>query len=145
MPNPRNEVDFDDLEPKRQVTFWGDGVTIVYDINSRGGSAAVGKAVMLSANRTVALTNAGARVLGELRHVGPDGKCTVRTEGFVKLPQGTTLPVVALGGAVVGDTGAGAARGFVRGVAPATLADVAAGRGTAVDISDATAIVVELT
>lgn len=120
-----------------------DNSTIVYDSTLIGGSAGVGKAVVLTAANTVALAADADHIYGVLTQVEWDGKCTIQVQGYVQLPGGTAA-LLTTGLAVVGALGAASAKGFVRGVAIATLADVAKGRGEIVDATTTTAVWVRL-
>lgn len=122
MPDPRNTVDFTGTVRENQITFNTDG-TLPFDATVAGGSPHAGKAVGLVANGQLGLVADGAPVAAQLLHVQRDGKATAMVTGVATLPRGAGLAPV-IGGRVVSN-GAGA----VRGVAPATLADVAAGRG----------------
>ena len=145
MPAGRNEVDFAGIG-YRAVSMEIDGVTITHDStkpNGIGKAAGTGDAVMLSGPRTVALTSDGAHVYGKLLKVESDGKATVQIGGFVPLPGGLAATLTP-GTKIVGATGTGAARGFIRSVAAATLAEVAVARGEIVDPDVATAVWVNL-
>lgn len=121
-------------------TYKADGVDIVYDGTKADGSVSAGLAVMISANGTVRLTADGSRVLGKLLKVSDDGFCSVQIGGVVTLPSsGTITPGTAIVGALNS-----AARGYVRSVVPATLADVAAGNHIVNDASDAANVEIEL-
>lgn len=141
MPNPRSGVSFEGIDYEG-VTAIADGVTITYDATKNGGSAAVGKAVKISASATVALTTDASQVAGKLIHVDPDGKCTVQFEGFMGLPGGTAATLTP-GSKVVGALNGGNP-GYIRSVAAATLAEVAVARGCIWDASDATNTYVDL-
>ena len=139
MPNPRNTTDFGDID-NMQVTYLHDG-SIVYDSTKANGSAQVGLAVQLTANRTVGLTVDATEVVGKLINVDGDGKCAVQVRGFCELPAGAAA-TFTLGGKIVGalnTTG-----GFIRGAAAATLAEVAVASGRVVDSSVTTAVWVDL-
>lgn len=141
MADPRLTVDtLVGIKPTRQ-TFRADGTDIVYSATAPGGSVVVGRAVMQSAANVCRLTGAGARVLGMLEKVEPDGRCTVHTAGVVQLPKGDSA--IAFDDAIVGDTLAGA-RGYIRGVVKATLADVAVGAHRVINVADTTKCEVEL-
>lgn len=142
MADPRNIVDFTEVQAD-YVTMIADGVTITYDSTKIRGSVAVDLAVTLSASKTVALAADGDPIFGKLVMVEPDGKCTVQNDGFATLPGGTAA-LLTPGLKYVGALGAAAAKGFIRGIAIATLADVAKGRGKIVDATDTTNVAVEL-
>lgn len=142
MANPRAKVLFNEIHVDR-VGFQADGVSIVFDGTQPNGIAAAvanatpGKpAVAMSASKTVRLAQAGDRIIGTLYAVeAPVGGVTiavVETEGVVQM---RANPAVAAGDRVVGAVN-GAVNGYVRTSAPATLADVAAQRGTVVDVTD---------
>lgn len=128
-------------EPQQALTFKIDGVTIVYDATKSGGATGVGLAVAISGPGTVALTADADEVAGVLNQVEPDGVCSVQRLGVVRLPSnGTTTN----GTKIVGALSAGAARGYVRSVAAATLAEVAKARHQVIDASDATSVEIQL-
>lgn len=94
--------------------------SIVYDENQDGGSAQVGKAVMMVAQGEVGLVATNGKVFGKLISVEDDGFCTVQDEGYAELPTDGT-PIVY--------TGAAGANGLIGG---ATAGTVKAGSGEAV-------------
>jgi len=142
MPNPRNFKAFENIG-QEIATFSGDG-SIVYDATKPNGSAQVGLAVKMTGNSTVGLTTDGSMVVGKLIRVADDGSCSVQTEGGMTLPGGLAATLTA-GLPIVGATGAAAAQGYVRAVAPAVLAEVANERGFILDSSTATAVAIYLT
>lgn len=134
----RNDVDFRGVHAD-YTSYKADGVDIVYDPLQPGGSAAVGKAVMVSGHKTVRLTGDGARVKGKLLKVEQDGVCNIQDEGYGDLPAGDGAAVTP-GRPFVGALGAGAARGFIREVpaaggayAQAVANDTQNGRGEIID------------
>jgi hypothetical protein len=141
MADPRAVLDYTHIDPQT-VTFAIDNSTITFDATQDGGSAAVGKAVKLSGNATVALTTDGSFVLGKLLLVEYDGKCTVQTGGFMKLPSGASASLT-VGKAIVGDLD-GATAGFIREVATGTAAELGVQNGHIIDSSVTTAVVVRL-
>lgn len=122
-----------------------DNSTIVYDGTQINGAAAtsIGHAVTLTAANTVALCADADHIYGVLTEVEWDGKCTIQIQGYVQLPGGVSA-LLTSGLAIVGALGAASAKGFVRGVVIATLADVAKGRGEIVDPTTTTAVWVRL-
>jgi hypothetical protein len=139
-------------DPRAAISFEGIGydaetyahdATIVYDNQVEGGSAQVGLAVSLETAAEVTLAGSGEGVLGKLIKVEQDGFCVVQTGGHVTLPggDGATLTV---GARIVGDLGAAAAEGYIQAAAAGTAADHAVSRGTIIDASDPTAVVVRL-
>lgn len=132
MADPRDNVTFDGIGYKA-VTFKHDG-TIVFDQNKVNGSAQVGLAVTLTANRTVSLVGDGEFVLGKLIQVEPGGKCVVQICGFMTLPGGAGASLT-IGKKVVGDLGPDNAKGYVREV----NTEDAVSRGAIIDPSKATA------
>jgi hypothetical protein len=141
MADPRLTLDYEQIDPQF-VTFSIDNSTITYSATTAGGSAAVGKAVKLSGNATIALTTDGSHVLGKLVLVEWDGKATVQTGGFVKLPSGASA-TLTVGKAIVGDLD-GSTAGYIREVATGTAAELGVQKGTIIDASDTAAVVVRL-
>lgn len=135
-------------DPREAVSFIGIGYTaytyphdntIVYDAEEEGGSEQVGLAVTLESNGTVSLVGSGEQVEGKLVKVEPGGFCVVQTGGVVTLPGGDGATLTA-GLKIVGDLGAASAEGYIQNVSTEhTLS-----RGTIIDASDATAVVVRL-
>jgi len=135
-------VGFDGLHA-RYASFLADGVTITYSATAAGGSAAVGKAVALSAAKTVELAGDGEEIIGKLIKVESDGVCVVQVGGYMTLPGGDGASLT-LGKKIVGDLGAAAAEGYIREVATATAAELGVARGHIVDADTTTAVVVYL-
>lgn len=127
---------------ERRETYKIDGVDIVFDATQPNGSAVCGRAVTMSADQTVRLAGDAQMVKGQLVSVESDGTCTVIVEGRVKLPGGTAATLTA-GSKIVGALLV-AARGYIRNVAPATLAEVAVAAHTINDASVSTAVEVDL-
>jgi hypothetical protein len=142
MANPRNIVDFTDIDVVN-VTYPIDNSTIIYDATKANGSAQVGLAVTFSADRTVALTADGNRVVGKLIKVEGDNKAVVQVEGYVQLPGGASASLT-VGKAIVGALGASSAKGYIREVATATAAELGVCRGEIVDNDTTTAVWVKL-
>lgn len=142
MPNPRNIVSFEGVNAE-YATYKIDASSITYDATKTGGSAAIGLAVTLSADDTVALTADGNAVVGKLVLVEADGKATVQVGGYMTLPggQGATL---TRGKAIVGALGASSAKGYIREVATATAAELGVCRGYIQNVADTTKVVVRL-
>jgi hypothetical protein len=67
--------------------------TIVYDSTKSGGSASVGLAVTMVADKQVGLTQDGDVVVGKLIRVQSDGFCTVQIHGGMTLPAGNGATV----------------------------------------------------
>lgn len=135
-------------DPREAVSFIGIGYTaytyphdntIVYDAEEEGGSEQVGLAVTLESNGTVSLVGDGEQVEGKLVKVEPGGFCVVQTGGVVTLPGGDGATLTA-GLKIVGDLGAASAEGYIQNVATQHTVS----RGTIIDASDATAVVVRL-
>jgi hypothetical protein len=146
MPDPRNTTHRIGTEYQRRLTFRADGTDIVHDATQPGGSAVVGRAVMVSGNGIVRLTGAASPVLGKLVLVEPNqgggaGWCTVVVGGTIDLPKGDGA--ITVDSKIVGDV-LSAARGYVRSVAAATLAEVAVAKHHVLDVTTATAIEVNL-
>jgi hypothetical protein len=140
LTNPRNTIAFDEIEAV-PVTFLIDNATITYDATLANGAAAtmIGKAVTLSAARTVALAADADPVIGKLLSVESDNKCSVQIGGFMELPGGTAAGLT-LGCTIVGALLV-AAKGYVR---VAVAAESPKARGRIVDASVTTAVVVYL-
>jgi hypothetical protein len=117
--------------------------TIVFDHTQNGNSAAFKLAVQFTGNGQVGLTTDASPVHGQLLLCENDGECTVQIWGGVLLPAGNAATVTA-GSKIVGALGAASAKGYIRNVAAATLAEVAVARHTIMDASDPTAVQVFL-
>lgn len=137
MPDPRSAISFEGIGFEAE-TFEHDN-TIVYDDTKDGGSAQVGLAVSLEAAAQVTLAGSGEGVIGKLIKVEQDGFCVVQTGGYVTLPGGDSA-VLTIGAKVVGDLGAASAEGYIQ----AASTEHTVSRGTIVDASDPTAVVVRL-
>lgn len=144
MADPRSAIDFQGIG-EEVVTYKIDNSTITYDATKVNGAATtmIGKAVMLSAAGTVALTSDGAAVEGKLMAVTDDNFCTVQVGGYCDLPGGLSASLT-LGKKIVGATGASSARGYIREVATGTAAELGLARGRIVDAGTATAVMVDL-
>jgi len=142
MPAGRNQVDYTDIGFKA-ITAKIDAVTITYDATKVNGSAAIGLAVMLSADDTIALTSDGAAVYGKLIRVSADNFATVQNDGFATLPGGLAA-VLTRGKRYVGATGVAAARGYIRDVNTAVVAELGVAIGSIVNTADTTNVVVDL-
>lgn len=140
MADPRNAVN--NIAKYRAQTFAHDA-TIVYDATAAGGSAQVGLAVTQEGSQTVSLVGDGEEVEGKLIKVESDGFCVVQIEGEMTLPGGEGATLTE-GASIVGDLGASSAEGYIRAVATGTAAELGRTRGTIVDSSTATAVVVRL-
>ena len=101
MANPRKVVDFEGIG-LLTATYLIDGVTITYDATKAGGSAVVGRAVTLSDDAVVALTEDGDAVEGKLLTVERDGACTVQVGGFCTLPGGEYAVFIYADGTLLG-------------------------------------------
>lgn len=140
MANPRDAVNH--LSAYRAKTYPHDN-TIVYSATEEGGSAQVGLAVTLESSNTISLVGDGEQVEGKLIKVESDGFCVVQVEGEMTLPGGDSATLTA-GASIVGDLGAASAEGYIRAVATGTAAELGRTRGTIIDSSTATAVVVRL-
>lgn len=116
------------------ATYKIDNSTITYDSSKGGGSAQVGLAVNLSASGTVQLVSDAETVLGRLVMVDADNFATVQVDGYAMLPKGNGATVTP-GTKIVGALGPSSAKGYVRNVAVATLAEVAVAVGMIQDTS----------
>lgn len=144
MSDPRNDVRFDNIGYMAE-TFKIDNSTITYDEDEVNGSAAVGFAVTLSADSTVALVGDGEGVLGKLIKVESDDKAVVQTCGYCTLPAGTGA-TLTLGEKIVGDLGGGGGtdKGYIQAVATGTAAQLGHAKGTIINNDTTTAVVVHL-
>ena len=138
MPDPRAAVEFDNID-SMVVTFEHDA-SIVFDRTEDGNSAEIGLAVSMSADNEVTLVGDDEIVIGKLLRVGSDGFCSVQIGGGMTLPGGVSA-TLTVGTRIAGDLGAASAEGFIQ-----TESDAAppVGRGTIIDSSTATAVVVIL-
>lgn len=141
MADPRSAVSFEGIGYSA-YTYPHDN-TIVYDNQEEGGSAQVGLAVTLESNGTVSLVGADEQVEGKLVKVEQDGFCVVQNGGVVTLPGGDAATLTP-GTRIVGALGAASAEGYVKSAAAATAAHHIVSRGTIIDASDPTAVVVRL-
>lgn len=148
--NPRNTISFDEIRSQRD-TYIIDNSTITYSATATGGSASVGLAVTLSADKTVALCADGDPILGKLILVESDNKCAIQTEGYCTLPGGASATLTA-GAKIVGALGASSAKGYIRAVAATTGSyvqgtanDALKGAHKIIDATTTTAVVVKLT
>jgi hypothetical protein len=137
--NPRGDVDFTGLSPRR-VSYKADGADIVFSQDQPNGSAVAGRAVTMSGPKTVRLAGDGDPVEGKLERVERDGVAVVNTDGFDTLPGGAAAALTP-GRKIVGALGAGGARGYVR---EAAGADALNARGGIVDASDPANVIVRL-
>jgi hypothetical protein len=144
MPDPRSDVDFQGIG-EQIATYKIDNSTITYDATKPNGAAAtmIGKAVTLSAAKTVALCADGDPVEGKLLAVSDDNFCTVQTDGYCDLPGGASA-TLTLGTTIVGALGAASAKGYIRSAASATAAELIKARGRIVDAGTTTAVMVDL-
>lgn len=140
LTNPRNATAFDELDV-HHTTYLIDNSTIVYDGTLANGAAAtmIGKAVTLSAARTVALAADADPVIGKLISVESDNKCNVQDGGFMDLPGGTAA-ALTLGCTIVGALLA-AAKGYIR---VSVAAESPKARGAIIDAAVTTAVIVKL-
>ena len=134
MASVRNIVAFKEINPTF-VTFTYNA-DFTYSADANGGSTAVCLAVKMVGDKQVGLSTDAAHVIGRLVRVHDDVFCTVQVSGFCLLPVGSSVTVTA-GLKIVGALGASSAKGYVRNVAVATLAEVAAASGRIVDTSSA--------
>lgn len=141
MANPRTTPEYEGIAGTYE-TFITDNSTITYSATTAGGSAVVGRAVMLSADRTVALTTDGSRVLGKLIKVESDNRGVIQTGGYMTLPSGAGA-ALTIGRAIVGDLDS-ATPGYIREAASGTAAETINERGSIIDNDVTTAVVVRL-
>lgn len=142
MANPRSVALTDGMEGD-VLTFIIDNSTITYDVTKTNGSAQVGKAVSLSAAKTVKLAADGEAVIGKLIKVEADNKAAVQCSGIVILPGGNGASLT-LGKKIVGAADAGGNPGFIREANTAQAAELGVARGAILDAGTATAVAVLL-
>lgn len=135
MADPRAAVNH--LSKYRAKTYPHDN-TIVYSAAEENGSAQVGLAVTIESNNLISLVGSGEQVEGKLIKVESDGFCVVQVEGEMTLPGGTGATLTA-GLKIVGDL-LEAAEGYIQAVSTEDTVS----RGTIIDASTATAVVVRL-
>lgn len=114
MTNPRDDIDFRGIG-YNGITMNIDNDTITYDATLAGGSSVVGRAVTISADKTVALCADGDAVFGKLIVVEPGLKCTVQYTGACRLPGGLSATLTPMS-KIVGALGASSAKGYIRSV-----------------------------
>lgn len=112
MANPRKAVSYKGID-YLAVPYAIDDSTITYSESVANGSSAVGKAVMFSASKTVALTSDNARVVGTLIKVEADNYATVQIEGYTELPAGVGA-ATTVGAPIVGAVDGSGNRGYVK-------------------------------
>lgn len=135
MASVRDIVNFQDLYVET-ATFKSNG-DFSYSASAVGGSTAVGLAVKMTSDQTVGLTTDASHVLGKLLFMHDVGTfCTVQTGGYMFLPEGASI-TLTVGKKIVGSLGASSAKGYIREVAAAILAEVVVARGLVVDTSTA--------
>jgi hypothetical protein len=140
MADPRASIRFDEIKPIN-ITYAHDA-SIVYSATAVNGSASVGLAVSLVDDAEVTLAGDGEGIEGKLIKVMDDGFCVVQAGGYMTLPAGTSA-TLTVGKAIVGDLLV-SAEGYIREVATATAAELGVQRGTIIDSSTTTAVVVRL-
>lgn len=135
MADPRNAVNH--LAKYRAMTYPHDD-TIVYSAAEENGSAQVGLAVTIESDNLISLVGSGEQVEGKLIKVESDGFCVVQVEGEMTLPGGTSATLTA-GLKIVGDLLV-SAEGYIQ----AASTEHTLSRGTIIDASTTTAVVVRL-
>jgi hypothetical protein len=141
MADPRNAVSHEGNNAHYE-TYKADGVTITYDATKAGGSTAVGLAVTLSGDSTVALCADGDAIEGKVILVESDGKVNVQDDGYMTLPGGVSATLTR-GSKIVGALGASSAKGYIR-TAAASSAELLKADGEIIDSSDTANVVVDL-
>lgn len=140
MADPRAAVN--NIARYQSQTYVHDA-TIVYDATLAGGSAQVGLAVTQEGSETVSLVGDGEQVEGKLIKVESDGKCTVQYAGDMTLPGGNSATLTE-GAKIVGALNPSSAEGYIKAAASGTAAHHVVSRGTIINSSVATAVVVRL-
>lgn len=134
------DIQFDSIEGPL-ATFEIDGVTITYSATEEYGSAQVGLVVKVTSSKVIALPSTGEGFIGVLELVEADGAATVRTSGYARAKKGDGT--LTAGTKMVADVRT-AAKGYVRSVAAATLAEVAVARHSVIDVADADSVQIKL-
>lgn len=144
MADPRAATDLQGIGLEA-VTYAIDNSTITYDATKVNGAATtmIGKAVSLSAAKTVQLISDGEAVEGKLMSVSDDNFCVVQVGGFCDLPGGSGATLTR-GKKIVGALGAASAKGYIREVATATAAELGVARGRIIDATTAATTMVDL-
>lgn len=140
MADPREDTNH--LGIGYNAETYGHDDTIVYNPLLVGGSAQVGLAVTLESSDVVSLVGDGEQVEGKLIKVEPGGVCVVQNAGTMELPGGTAATLTP-GSKIVGDLLV-SAEGYIQSAAAGTAAHHVVSRGTIVDASVTTAVVVRL-
>jgi hypothetical protein len=144
MPAGRSQVAYDGIR-EDSISMKIDNSTIVYDSTKANGAATtmIGKAVVLSADDTVALCADGDAVFGKLLKVEADNFATIQRWGMADLPAGASAATTR-GNRIVGALGAASAKGYIRDAAAATAAELVKARGVIVNVADTTHVWVDL-
>lgn len=120
-------------------------VRIPYDRTVDGNSSAKGLCVHVSANGVVDTVAAGERIHGVIERVEEDPSgtnvATVAIRGIVTVKAGDNG--LTVGKSIMGDT-LSSAEGYATDVDPTTLSEVAQQRGTVIDATTSTAVLVLL-
>lgn len=140
MSNPR-VVAFSDAMEGDFLTFIIDNASITYSATEVNGSAVVGRAVSLSAAKTIQLAADAEAVVGKLVKVEADNTATVQVKGVMLLPGGNAANLT-LGKKIVGAASAAPANGYIREVNTAVAAELGVARGFIIDAGTTTAVAV---
>lgn len=138
MANPRAVTDYEGIG-YHETTHKYDS-SIVYDSTKAGGASQVGLAVSLKDDGTVGLAGDGEHVEGKLVIVERDGFCGVQDGGYTTFPGGSGA-TLTLGAGIMGDLDGSGNSGYIQAAASD---QVGKAKGTIVDASTATAVVVNL-
>lgn len=139
--DPRNMAAYDGIGALN-ATYPIDNTTITFDRTKVGGSDQVGLAVTIVSGQA-ALAGDGEGVEGKLILVEPDGKANVQVGGYMSLPAGEGAALTSMK-KVVGDLGPSSAKGYIREVNTATVAELGVCRGSIVNPTDTTNVVIKL-
>lgn len=145
MANPRASAGLTDGMQAHYSTYAIDNSTIVYDSTKSGGAATtmIGKAVSLSAAKTVQLASDAEAIIGKLISVDADNFAAIQDEGYMTLPGGASASLTR-GKKIIGALGAASAKGYIREVATGTAAELGLACGKIIDAGTTTAVLVQL-
>ena len=140
MSSVRNETGINEVGYRAESYKYD--ASIIFDATKERNSSQVDLAVTAKGNGIVGLAADGEKIVGKLELVEADGICAVQVEGGCELKGGTGATLTA-GSAIVGALNGGN-KGYIRNVAPATLAEVAVAKHEIYSAADATKVSVML-
>lgn len=143
MADPRSTPSLNEVDA-HYATYKIDNSTIAYDATKVNGIGVThaGRAVALSAAKTVKLAGDGDRVIGRLDGVESDNLARIQDDGYMPLPGGSSA-ALTLGKSIVGAVDGSSNPGFIREAASGTAAELVKDSGVIVDAGDTTAVIVQ--